>query len=82
MLISKAEKLRPQLSWIISGLSNMYQAAGTATSVSYPAKTSHRAYKKEDLEKAGISLGQLRFSTGIEDAEDILAQLAEALERI
>ena len=56
--------------------------AGTATSVSYPAKTSHRAYKKEEMEKAGISLGQLRFSAGIEDAEDILAQLAEALGRI
>lgn len=53
--------------------------AGTATSVSYPAKTSHRAYSKEELDKLGISLGQLRFSAGIEDADDILAQLDEAL---
>ncbi len=53
--------------------------AGTATSVSYPAKTSHRAYSKEELDKAGISLGQLRFSAGIEAADDILAQLDEAL---
>ncbi|MCR5282815.1 MAG: aminotransferase class I/II-fold pyridoxal phosphate-dependent enzyme [Lachnospiraceae bacterium] len=56
--------------------------AGTATSVSYPAKTSHRAYKKEELEKAGISLGQLRFSIGIEEPEDIIAQLKQALESI
>ncbi|MBR1813225.1 MAG: aminotransferase class I/II-fold pyridoxal phosphate-dependent enzyme [Lachnospiraceae bacterium] len=53
--------------------------AGTATSVSYPAKTSHRAYSKEELKKAGISLGQLRFSAGIERAEDIIKQLDEAL---
>ena len=53
--------------------------AGTATSVSYPAKTSHRAYSKENLQKAGISDGQLRFSAGIEDANTILRQLEEAL---
>ncbi len=53
--------------------------AGTATSVSYPAKTSHRAYSKAELDKAGISLGQLRFSAGIEAADDILAQLDGAL---
>lgn len=53
--------------------------AGTATSVSYPAKTSHRAYSKAELDKAGISLGQLRFSAGIECADDILAQLDDAL---
>ena len=53
--------------------------AGTATSVSYPAKTSHRAYSREELEKAGISLGQLRFSAGIENADDIINQLESAL---
>lgn len=56
--------------------------AGTATSVSYPAKTSHRAYSKEELRKAGISLGQLRFSAGIEDPADIIAQLDDALRGI
>lgn len=53
--------------------------AGTATSVSYPVKTSHRAYSKEELDKAGISLGQLRFSIGIEDPDDIIRQLNKAL---
>ncbi len=56
--------------------------AGTATSVSYPAKTSHRAYAPEELKKAGISTGQLRFSIGIEEPEDIIAQLEAALRSI
>lgn len=56
--------------------------AGTSTSVSYPAKTSHRAYGSEELKKAGISTGQLRFSAGIEDINDIIAQLEEALKTV
>ncbi len=56
--------------------------AGTSTSVSYPAKTSHRAYSKEELKKAGISPAQLRFSAGIEDIDDILEQLDAALRSI
>ena len=56
--------------------------AGFSTTISYPAKTSHRAYSPEDMEAAGISMGQLRFSIGIEDADDIIAELAEALDKI
>ncbi len=53
--------------------------AGTSTSVSYPAKTSHRAYSKEALQEIGISPAQLRFSIGIEDPKDIIAQIETAL---
>jgi len=56
--------------------------AGTATTVSYAAKTSHRFYSKKELEAAGITLGQLRFSIGLEDAEDIIRELSAALEKI
>ena len=56
--------------------------AGVATSISYPAKTSHRAYSKEELDKAGISQGQLRFSIGLENAEDIIAEFEKALEAV
>ena len=56
--------------------------AGTSTSVSYPAKTSHRAYSKEELKKAGISLGQLRFSIGIENSDDIIEALENALNKV
>ena len=56
--------------------------AGTATTVSYAAKTSHRFYNREDLEKCGITFGQLRFSIGLEDADDIIEEIDTALEKI
>ena len=52
------------------------------TSISYPAKTSHRAYSEEDLKNCGVTLGQLRFSVGLEDVDDILAEFDEAFKAI
>jgi methionine-gamma-lyase len=56
--------------------------AGTATTVSYAIKTSHRYYKQEDLDALGITAGQLRFSIGLEEPEDIKRELEAALARI
>lgn len=56
--------------------------AGVATSISYPAKTSHRAYSPQEMEAVGISMGQLRFSIGLENADDILEELDHALRQI
>lgn len=56
--------------------------ASYATTLSYPAKTSHRAYSPEDMKAAGISMGQLRFSIGLEDPDDIIAELDEALKKV
>lgn len=56
--------------------------ASYATTISYPAKTSHRAYSPEDMKAAGISMGQLRFSIGLEDPDDIIAELDEALKKV
>lgn len=56
--------------------------AGVTTSISYPAKTSHRAYSPEELEKVGISTGQLRFSIGLEDIDDIIEEFDRALAKI
>lgn len=56
--------------------------ASYATTLSYPAKTSHRAYSPEDMKAAGISMGQLRFSIGLEAPEDIIAELDEALKKV
>ncbi|MBQ5310735.1 MAG: aminotransferase class I/II-fold pyridoxal phosphate-dependent enzyme [Oscillospiraceae bacterium] len=53
--------------------------AGTSTSVSYPARTSPRSYSRSELEKEGITEGLLRFSAGIEDADDIISQLDRTL---
>jgi methionine-gamma-lyase len=56
--------------------------AGTATTVSYAVKTSHRFYSKEELDAAGITFSQLRFSIGLENADDIIAELSTALDKI
>ena len=56
--------------------------AGTATTVSYAAKTSHRAYSAAERAAAGITDGQLRFSIGLEEPEDIIAAIDRALEEI
>lgn len=56
--------------------------AGVSTTISYPAKTSHRAYSPEMLKQVGISTGQLRFSVGLETIDDILEEFEQALKQI
>ncbi|RNI31475.1 trans-sulfuration enzyme family protein [Rufibacter latericius] len=56
--------------------------AGVTTSISYPLGTSHRGLTQEQQEKMGISVGLIRLSVGIEEAEDLIADLGQALEAI
>jgi methionine-gamma-lyase len=56
--------------------------AGTATTVSYAAKTSHRAYSREERERVGIKDGQLRLSIGLEEPDDIIKDISRALDSI
>jgi cystathionine beta-lyase/cystathionine gamma-synthase len=49
------------------------------TLVSYPPVSSHRDLSAEELRKAGITEGCVRLSVGIEDAEDIMQDLDQAL---
>ncbi|MBQ7499977.1 MAG: O-acetylhomoserine aminocarboxypropyltransferase/cysteine synthase [Clostridia bacterium] len=53
--------------------------ADVRTSVLHPASTTHRQLTDEQLEKAGIGSDMVRFSVGIEDADDIIADLDQAL---
>ena len=45
----------------------------------YPAIASHRAMPREERYRLGISDGVARLSVGIEDANDIIADLDQAL---
>jgi len=56
--------------------------AGVSTTLSYPAKTSHRSMSREEREKVGISDGLLRISVGLENIEDIIEEFDTALQRI
>ncbi|MBM7663318.1 cystathionine beta-lyase/cystathionine gamma-synthase [Bacillus mesophilus] len=53
--------------------------AGVETTVSYPIATSHRALDTEALQMLGITKGLIRISIGIEDDQDILDALSEAI---
>ena len=55
---------------------------GVETLISHPASMTHAGMAREDRLKAGISDGLVRLAIGIEDVEDILADLKQALDRI
>ncbi len=47
--------------------------------ITHPATTTHQRLKPEERAELGIEEGLLRLSVGLEDAEDIKADLAQAL---
>ncbi|HQG38435.1 MAG TPA: aminotransferase class I/II-fold pyridoxal phosphate-dependent enzyme [Chitinophagales bacterium] len=56
---------------------------GTAdTLVTHPASTSHVNVPKEQREKFGISDGLIRMSVGLEDTEDIIQDIKQALDSL
>ena len=55
---------------------------GVETLISHPATMTHAAVGEEGRRKIGITDGLVRISVGIEDVEDILADLDQALEAI
>lgn len=54
--------------------------AGVESTVLSPAKTSHALMPPEERIKQGISDRLIRFSLGIEEAEDIIADIDQAIE--
>ncbi len=48
------------------------------TLVSHPASSSHRQLSDDDLAAAGLTPGMLRLSIGLEDADDLVADLVKA----
>ncbi len=55
---------------------------GTHTMVSHVASTTHRQLDQGALRAAGIDPGSVRFSIGLEDAEDLLADAMTALDSL
>ncbi len=48
----------------------------------HPATTTHRQLNEEELAKAGVSKDLVRISVGIENIEDIIADIAQALDAV
>lgn len=56
--------------------------ADSQTCLLHPASHTHRQMTEEQLLEAGVSPDLIRLSVGIEDAEDIIADLEEAFQGI
>lgn len=54
---------------------------GVESTVSYPLLSSHVGLGKERLKLLGVSDATIRLSVGIEDADDLIADLDQALEK-
>lgn len=56
--------------------------ADARTCCLHPASTTHRQLTEKELEEAGVTPDMIRFSCGIEDANDIIADIQQALDKI
>lgn len=56
--------------------------ADARTSVLHPASHTHRQLNDEELKAAGVTPDLIRFSVGIENAEDIIADIQQALDQV
>ncbi|MBQ3022704.1 MAG: PLP-dependent transferase [Clostridia bacterium] len=56
--------------------------ADSKTCCLHPASATHRQMNDDELRAAGVSPDLIRFSCGIEDKEDIIADIAQALSKI
>ncbi len=54
--------------------------ADARTCCLHPASSTHRQMSDEELAAAGVSPDLVRYSCGLEDAEDLIADIAQALE--
>lgn len=55
---------------------------GVESLVGHPASMSHAGIPREEREKMGLSEGLVRLSVGVEDVEDLLWDLGQALEAL
>lgn len=56
--------------------------ADARTCALHPASHTHRQLTDEQLKEAGVDPGMIRFSVGIEEVKDIIADIEQALESV
>lgn len=74
---AEAEKLFDSLTLVKSAPS----LGGVQSLASYPLYSSHVGFSDEQLKAAGVSASTIRLAIGIETADDIIADLNQALEK-
>ena len=55
---------------------------GVETLISHPATMTHASIPEEERNRLGVTPGLVRISVGIEDVEDLIADLDQALAAI
>jgi O-acetylhomoserine (thiol)-lyase len=56
--------------------------ADARTCVLHPASSTHRQLSDKELVECGVSPDLVRFSVGIENVDDIIADIQQALDKI
>ena len=54
---------------------------GVESLINHPASMTHASIPKEEREKSGLSDSLIRLSIGVEDAEDLIDDLKQALDK-
>lgn len=62
--------------------SNVVHVADIRTCVLHPASETHRQLTDEQLIAAGINAGMIRLSVGLENVDDIIADIAQAFDAV
>ncbi|MEM7406994.1 MAG: O-acetylhomoserine aminocarboxypropyltransferase/cysteine synthase family protein [Pseudomonadota bacterium] len=62
-------------------LSHLANVGDAKTLVIHPASTTHRQLNEEQLESAGVGQDMIRMSVGLENVDDILWDIDQALEK-
>jgi cystathionine beta-lyase/cystathionine gamma-synthase len=61
---------------------NATSLGGVESLASIPVLTSHYGFDAKDMRKAGVTPGMVRLSCGIEDSEDLIEDLEQALRKL
>jgi cystathionine beta-lyase/cystathionine gamma-synthase len=60
---------------------NATSLGGVESLASLPVLTSHYGFNPKDLKKTGVTSGMIRLSCGIEDSNDLIEDLDQALRK-
>ena len=62
--------------------SNLANVADAKSLVIHPASTTHAQLNEEEQQAAGVTPDMIRISVGLENADDLIDDLSQALDRV
>ncbi|AQW21567.1 O-acetylhomoserine aminocarboxypropyltransferase [Lentilactobacillus curieae] len=80
--LTGGEQAGKQLIENLDLFSLLANVADAKSLIIHPASTTHAQLNKEELKQAGVTPDLIRISVGIENADDLIADLSQALDKI